>query len=89
MRSANLSLINFLNQVQSSQKSWQGFGNMNEVTWGGNALKFDAVAPKFCTKLDIRKAYDSVLWDAFFNTLEHLKFPKSWVTSLGICMQMG
>ena len=35
--------ITFYFQVQSSQKSWQGFGNMNEVTWGGNALKFDAV----------------------------------------------
>ncbi|KAK8539323.1 hypothetical protein V6N12_042952 [Hibiscus sabdariffa] len=28
----------------------------------------DKGTPKFCTKLDIRKAYDSVPWDAVLNT---------------------
>ncbi|KAM3691028.1 hypothetical protein ACJW31_09G164500 [Castanea mollissima] len=35
--------INFLHQVQSSPKSWQCFRHMDEVTCGGNALKFYAV----------------------------------------------
>lgn len=36
----------------------------------------DKGTPKFCAKLDIRKAYDSVPWDAVLNTLESLKFPR-------------
>ena len=36
----------------------------------------DKGTPKFCAKLDIRKAYDSVPWDAVLNTLESLKFPE-------------
>ncbi|XP_075639501.1 DNA repair protein recA homolog 2, mitochondrial isoform X2 [Castanea sativa] len=35
-------LIVFLNQVRSSPKSGQGFGLVDEVTCGGNALKFYA-----------------------------------------------
>ncbi|KAM3738923.1 hypothetical protein ACB098_09G167400 [Castanea mollissima] len=35
--------INFLHQVQSSPKSWQCFRHMDEVTCGGNALKFYAI----------------------------------------------
>ena len=35
--------ITFYFQVQSSPKSWQRFGHMDEVTCGGNALKFNAV----------------------------------------------
>ncbi|KAF3949275.1 hypothetical protein CMV_024841 [Castanea mollissima] len=38
-----ISFINFLHQVQSSPKSWQRFGHMDEVTCGGNAIKFYAV----------------------------------------------
>ena len=39
----------------------------------------DKGTPKFCAKLDIRKVYDSVPWDAVLNTLESLKFPSIWV----------
>lgn len=39
----------------------------------------DKGTPKFCAKLDIRKVYDSVPWDAVLNTLESLKFPEIWV----------
>lgn len=39
----------------------------------------DKGTPKFCAKLDIRKAYDSLSWDAVFNTLESLKFPSIFV----------
>ncbi|KAK7837899.1 hypothetical protein CFP56_020619 [Quercus suber] len=35
--------VTFYFQVQSSPKSWLGFGHTDEVTCGGNALKFYAV----------------------------------------------
>lgn len=42
--------------------------------------------PKFCAKLDIRKAYDSVPWDAVLNTLESLKFPEILVRWIRECI---
>ena len=35
--------ITFYFQVQSRPKSWQRFGHTDEVTCGGNAMKFYAI----------------------------------------------
>ena len=37
---------------------------------------FSGQTSKFWAKLDIHKAYNSVPWDAAFNTLDYMKFPE-------------
>ncbi|XP_065615637.1 DNA repair protein recA homolog 2, mitochondrial [Quercus suber] len=53
-------LIVFLNQVRSSPKSGQGFGLVDEVTCGGNALKFYAAVRMKMIRTGLLKAEEKV-----------------------------
>nr|XP_023928889.1 DNA repair protein recA homolog 2, mitochondrial-like [Quercus suber] len=53
-------LIVFLNQVRSSPKSGQGYGLVDEVTCGGNALKFYAAVRMKMIRTGLLKAEEKV-----------------------------
>lgn len=53
-------LLIFINQVRSNLRTFQGLGNVNEVTCGGNALKFYAAIRMRIMRTGLLKSEDEV-----------------------------
>ncbi|KAF5449428.1 hypothetical protein F2P56_029873 [Juglans regia] len=60
--SQSRTLIVFLNQIRLSPKSVQGFGRVDEVTCGGNALKFYASVRLKMIRKALLKTEDKWQW---------------------------
>ncbi|KAK7823459.1 hypothetical protein CFP56_035414 [Quercus suber] len=79
-----LAHITFYFQVQSSPKSWQCFGHMDEVICGGNAMKFYAIEDKvnLLSLLIIRGINKLARASTFLGEFVHMGFQVHGVTGV-------
>ncbi|KAF5449427.1 hypothetical protein F2P56_029873 [Juglans regia] len=73
--SQSRTLIVFLNQIRLSPKSVQGFGRVDEVTCGGNALKFYASVRLKMIRKALLKTEDKLFYVAALRAVKSYELP--------------